>query len=488
MHKLVICLFFSALLPIAAYASDAEDSYLVDSIFGLRDVQDMEIDTGKKRLLVTLSDTVLYFDMFPLKLIQEMPLDMTAASGSLSARGNLFVVGELPSGLSSEGPVGVLQVFTDFVNETQSEVDVDIDLNTTPISEAFFNGSGEFFAVGPTRYSVLNISEQEFMEGLDTGWIILNDLLLQCGTSAQFSVFDYAGEIYYVSSVNGSKVIEYGSVDPTGSASGDVDCFNPNRLLASKGALNSAGLNFSPVRHAIVSSRPFVDDDELIDQGILTFDVDKRALAFFPLEYFDEVISIVRSDSVQKELDAELGPPNNSSDFGLLASDDDADIILLSYFGSTVVHRLSWRDSEFVYLGRFETDQPIKSLYITPLGDFAAIVSGNVNRGGREELTVIQWPGRIPPFEELGAERFSVTALQRELGETGVSDLEADGIFGTQTRRALDSYLEQQTVTAAPSNSGITTSISEQKPVTPELENALKQTIKGLFPLQPQEK
>ena len=41
------------------------------------------------------------------------------------------------------------------------------------------------------------------------------------------------------------------------------------------------------------------------------------------------------------------------------------------------------------------------------LGGFAAIVSGSIERDGDEELTIIKWPDRIPPFSELRAQRFS---------------------------------------------------------------------------------
>lgn len=495
MLRHLISILFAVILPTVSWGQTADDDYLVDSIYDLRDVQDLEIDTGMKRMLVTLTDTVLYFDLFPLNLIKAVPLHIQAASGSLSARGNLFVVGESEDEANpSRGRVGTLLVYKDFKASDEGDPGLELPLDTTPISDSFFNGTGEFFAVGPTRFSVLNISEQFFLERIAANQgMVMNPLLLQCGTTAHYSVFSHGSGLFYVSSVNGKKVIEYGPVDPEGLRSDEADCFNPNRLLAGKQSLGRSFEDFSPVRHALVSASAFVDDDEYANKGLLTFDVDERALVFFPFEYFDEQISIVRSESIRFKLDDQLGPPDKSSDFGLLATDQAANVILLSYFGSNVVHRLSWQDGNFQYQGRIETDRPIKSLYITPLGDYAAIVSGALARGGREEVTLIKWPDRIPAFSDLKTQRFSVTALQQELAQSVDEDLEADGIFGSKTQQAIQSYLESESGTAGGigTNSGMvlqSASPEAQSVETPstirEPQNALRQTIRGLFPLQ----
>jgi hypothetical protein len=489
MLRHLISVLIAVILPTMSFGQFSDDDYLVDSVFDLRNVQDLEIDTGEERMLVTLSEAVLYFDLFPLSLIKAIPLDIRAASGSLSARGNLFVVGEdEDENNPSVGPSGTVKVYKDFKNSPEDDVGFQFPLDTTPISDSFFNGTGEFFAVGPTRFSVLNISERFALDRIEAGKaLLMNPLMLQCGTSAHYSVFSNKGRLFYVSSVNGQKVIEYGPVDPDGLRSDEADCFNPNRLLVGKNALARSFEDFSPVRHALVNASAFMDDTEdYANKGILTFDVDERSLAFFPFEYFDEQISIVRSESIRFKLDDQLGPPDKSSDFGLLATDLSANVILLSYFGSNVVHRLSWADGNFRYQGRFETDRPIKSLYITPLGDYAAIVSGALARGGNEEVILIKWPDRIPPFSDLASSRFSVTALQQELAQSVDEDLEADGIFGSKTQQAMKFYLEGGNVDNDAA-SGQTRSVNVV-PATPstvrEPQNALRQTIRGLFPLQ----
>lgn len=459
----------AALFLVTATAAAAQDDeVLIDGIFDLRNVQSVHADSDRNLLLITMRDHVLLMEMFPNRLIGTFPLDILGTSSLINRDNVLVTVGEVErsTGLATGGQSKI--IFRDVSNPDHKEVPAPETLDTSPYTALMFSEEGDLYAVNPTHFSVLQLEAANVAEvARSDADLSLNHLILQCGLSGQVSLLNFEGQRFYVSSVIGTKEIEFGPLALNEFKTPRTECFRPDGPLYRSLQGNADGTKSSSLLHALVDASAFSDAPDLTATAILALDPDTLNLTFIPLESFKDRLLIIQSQSISYDLNKRLAEEADAGRGVLFAVSRDASVIMVSIPGTRSVHRWTMHDRELEYLGRFDMRAPVRQLTVSQDGRTAVIVTDADE--GAQQATLIRHPALVPGFVDLGVARLSVSSLQTLLSDSGVAALRADGIYGRQTETALQAYIEENGQNGTPE----------------ETRTQFNDMIRGLFPLRP---
>ena len=427
---------FTLLAALLAGQAQAQDAS-IDSVLEVPRVNDLSFGPRGERMLLTLSDRVLIYSLFPLRLERAVPLDVRGYAAGLSAQGNLFVLGDNPNTTGSEG--GTIQVYQGVLKGGDLEAQAVALQETTPLSDIQIARNGSIFVSSPTRLKVLGVSETAIIEQFETrGALRFDDLVLACDTAFQFDVFPIAGELYYAASSTGANVLELGRAVHGRAADNGADCFSPAPEFLTRSTDAVGNLEGTPLEYALVNTKAFLPkaDEFITDFGVLSFDASRVALSFVPIEKFDSDVSFVRSESIFEELSERMQVGTGRPQAGLIAADRDGQTILLAFAGTNRVFRLRWSGSDFDYIGAFDLRKPVRQIVASANGrDFALTLQGA--KGEPEEVLVLRDLNILPDFAALPKERFTVELLQEELNINASETIDVDGIYGPETRSMI---------------------------------------------------
>lgn len=427
------------------------DGYEVDSIFDLKAVGDVSLDGEAGRIVVTLPNKVLQFSTFPLNVKADVDVSIEGITSVMTKDQTLVVLGDdVDRGRSG----GSILIYKNAGRTMRSAIDpISYELDVTPFSQTLLVDDDKLYAVNPTWFSILQMSVKNMIDAWETpekGPFRTNDLFLKCGTASAVSVFTHNEQDFYVTSVTGTKLIEYGPVKPNRQKLPDSDCFASvsSGISAVK---TKRATSQQAVLHDLIDNPWGGYDQAQVAKQVLIFDPDANDVSVFPFRGSGKTLTMLRSESFSLDLTRafdEAGVP--SGKFGLMAASADGSVIFLSHVGSTALHRLAREDRSLVYLGRTDLEKPLKLIEVSDDGRLAAAVVGDSRRGMPEEIIVIQSPRNIEGSGRLTRKRFSVLNMQKMLVEQGYG-LAVDGIYGEQTQRAVDSFLIDQNKSQAES-------------------------------------
>ena len=504
-NRVLVCvaLAFPGMPPVLAQDAPDAEPYVVDSIYDLKQVRDIDLDGAANRVMVTLPHRVLQFSTFPLEVTADVAVNIEGITSVVTDDQDLIVLGDdVNRGLSG----GSILIYRDIERSLSEPLEPLVyPLDITPFSQTLLTEENNLYAVNPTWFSIVQASVDDmisFLTESDARNWRPNDLFLQCGTASKVSIFRHEDRDYYVTSLAGTKLIEYGPVELNVQKLPFSDCFSPE----SSGLTRSIVLNDSGERsllHDLIDNPWAEKDPAQVPKYLLTFDPENAGLTVFPIREFRGKLAMLRSESYGYELANEYGASGiPSGQFGLLAADDAGSVILVSYFGSDVVHRLRQEDGTLQYAGRLDFPKPVKHLEVSDDGRLAGIVIGDTRRDIPEEIVLIRAPGNIPDLEPLTRSRYTVSNMQKLLNQNDFQ-LVTDGIYGNQTQQAVDEYLkESRAVEVVPASTtsdatynmvattagddddplGSTRNVEQGKIALPQDE--IGRTLRGLFPLE----
>ena len=439
--QLIYRIFAAFLATTIAAEADELDKLPFDKVEGLVGVQAIAFDTETDSFFATLEDRSLHFELFPLRLKGEVGHEFRAKSNGVGPNGNLFVVGEEERDQKGRlFPFGKVEAFAGVRDKGLTVASTGFPLEIAPLTAISFDRDENVYLQSASHHSVISYSTDTLLN-YEGGGFSSKVVTLACGPTMKFSVLEEAGAQHFISSVNSKDMLELGKIP----SKGDGSCIDGDRLVSSKSrSITKVSASFSVKDHSLIQGSA-VQNGTTDGNGILIFDPTTSQLTFFPIAEYGGAITLRRSAQVTADLSRNFG--QNTSQFGLLASDATGNSILLSGFDERQVHRLSWDGSEFEYMGRFDMGASVKNLYISQDGEFAAIVTGAPNGQIREnpenEITLVRLPSEIPNDTPLGMERYSVAKLQQELRNSGDKDVVVDGILGPQTLASIERYRKE---------------------------------------------
>ncbi len=490
-----------------AQSDGSNDGYQVDSIFELKSVRDIDLDGATGSVLITLQDRVMKFDSFPLQVTADVPLKIEGITSVLhrnsdSAKEALVVMGDQT--IESNGySGGAILYFGDFSSSLDgSSESEEFKSGNAPFTQALLSDDGTIYGVNPRWFSILRTSVksmEEYVSG-ESPVYLPSDLFLQCGSASQLSVFKYQTqkskepEDYYLTSVVGSKRIEYGPILVDDPHLPDTNCFDPYRSR-SLSAQEDNSVGQRALVHELVDGDPPSDDRWQVAKYLLAFNTEGREVTVFPIRELKGRLTILRSESVSFDLADYLALERNPASLsGLMAADDAGEVVLVAYAGAERVHRFRQVEGELEYIGYFNVPNQVKNLQVSDDGSIAAISTGELGLDLTEELILIKNPGAVPEdVTNFGNKRFSVTNLQRKLSESGYN-IKTDGIYGDETKGAIEKFLnpseqpqEQRAIVVRsirPSPTNTTANEVEIDDDTKKKAIELDRVIRGLVPLK----
>ncbi|WP_298965689.1 hypothetical protein [uncultured Roseibium sp.] len=435
-------LLFLLPTPLALAGSESQ-AVRVEGIFDLAPVQDVSV-TDQGEALITLEKRATRFSTFPLAVTGEVEFELSKPRAVMLHDDTLVVLGDQDP-TTVDG--GVFYIYPNFSASLHGPIEkTSVATFGDPFSQVLSVDGDTVYAVSPTWLAAMRLSAQEALE-LAAGTSAKYEpafLFLQCGKATQISIFKYREREFYVTSVVNEKAIEYGRVQTDNLFSSSTNCFNVDSFIQASGK-QVVGGDSSSILHSLV--KPFLPFDPM---QVLVLDAEAGLLSLFPTQEYARSLAILRSEVLEFDL-RRISPPfdTSKSRFGLLASDIQGKLILVSYVGSTFVHRFKLENRNFSYLGALRFRNNVHHLAVSPSGNMASIVtatSNNEDQEGLYEVTLVQHLANLPAGANLPLARHSIMKLQESLEEAGFP-LYVDGILGTQTRGALDNFMTNTELT-----------------------------------------
>lgn len=454
----------------------------VDSVYDLPPVQAIEVsDTGQ--LLITMPERVLRMDSFPLKVTGDVAFQLANARATMAGQDTLVVLGDAdPEAVGG----GTFHIYRDLAAaSSDNDAPIALSIFGDPFSQLMTGNDKAVYAVSPTWFAATQISVPrllKFLEGEDVNFT-LGNLFLQCGKVNQLSVFDFNDAEFYVASLAGSKVLEYGPLKVDEKSNDGSECFDTDTVAQAKGDSKFAGAR--SVTHGLIA--PFFEEDP---KQILVLDGDAGTLSLYPMLEYRRSLAVLRSEAIsfdlRKVFTASDVPASRS---GLLATDEMGAIIWVSYLGSKSVQRFKATEDGFEFLGTLRFRDPVQALDVSGNGVYASVVTAPEGGSGDQpnlsyenQVTIVRDPGSLAPKAALPRARFSVLELQEALSEAGVA-VAVDGILGIQTRDALEAF-EPSVVKSSQVRSSASISVGSSAPQPKPTLDDLKSHSLGILPVQ----
>lgn len=424
--------------------AEAENDYLVDSVYNLSLVRDVTLDGENNTLLITMPNKVLRYSTFPLEVIAEIDIEIDGITSVITKDDDLVILGDgSRSGLSG----GSILVFQNIGRAADGPI-TSLDpfaLDITPFAQAVLTDDGDFYGVNPIWYSVIQMSVQQlidFIQDTSDAPFRPSDLFLKCGTASKLSIFDEGDKTYYITSVIDAKLIEYGPIVLDQQKLPESDCFDPEQPTRSLKVVRQETQGLSLLHEVIdnpwLSYGEYEGMEYQASKRLLTFDNEAGLLSVFPIRLFRGKLAMLRSERYDYDLStlfAERGLPEGA--FGLMSASEDGETILVSYVGSNDVYRLKQGLNELILVGRTKFDKPVQFVSVSKDGNLASVVIGETEKD--EQMVLIKNPRNITGDGPLKRERFTVLNVQETLVKEGY-EIKVDGIYGEETRQALDEF------------------------------------------------
>ncbi|TCP41877.1 peptidoglycan-binding domain-containing protein [Rhodovulum marinum] len=446
-----------------------------DAVFSLRNVESIAFDEAHDGLFAIADGRLMHWSLFPLELKASLALDTLASDLAISPAGNLFVAGQrwnqqsllLLGGSILAFPVDPETGIEDWFRLYQV---ADNATGYSQFSSVAFDGAGHAYFGSPVAFSILVVPDDltSAAPGTRRGTVDL-----RCGASAQLSVLEAGGQVFYFSSTIEGAALEFGVLDGSDARKGGAECFRVANIYAQ----NAAPATFYSIRHAVIT-RPAPEEGGEPWQAVLALDPNNGRLYLFEIEIVDGQILISRKRSAEIDL-AALEPAARAAGtgtYGLIAASGDGSEIYVSGSSMRRVLRFSVTEAEgLVSRGAFELEAPVQGMEIGAEGRYAAVVTGENRFGADRVLTILRDPGAVPVGAPLPASFESIRLIQDLLNASGFNAGRVDGIYGPRTIEAVKAYLDSRK--AAPdlgeARGGIGAGSGE---------DILRAVIEGVFP------